>query len=50
MHVIFLRNIVQTEGKGSAQEKIKAFADAGIPVSRSPADMGKTMVEAMKKK
>lgn len=34
-------------GKGTADEKIKSFKEAGIHVSESPADMGKTMAEAL---
>jgi len=36
-------------GKGTADEKIEAMAAAGIKVTRSTADIGKTMVEALKK-
>lgn len=36
-------------GKGTADEKMEAMAAAGIKVTRSTADIGKTMVEALKK-
>ncbi len=35
-------------GKGTAAEKMKALADAGIHVVKSPADIGKAMQEALK--
>ncbi len=34
-------------GKGTADEKIKAFKEAGIYVAESPADMGITMAKAL---
>ena len=34
-------------GKGTAENKIDAFAEAGILVSRSPAALGETMLEAL---
>jgi succinyl-CoA synthetase alpha subunit len=34
-------------GKGTAAEKMKALADAGIHVVKSPADIGKAMKEAL---
>ena len=34
-------------GKGTAENKIEAFTDAGILVSRSPAALGETMLEAL---
>jgi succinyl-CoA synthetase alpha subunit len=37
-------------GAGSAQEKIKALAEAGISVVRNPAEMGQTMADILKKK
>jgi succinyl-CoA synthetase alpha subunit len=39
-----------SKGKGSAPDKIKAMNSAGIRVSPSPAQIGKTMLELMKEK
>ncbi len=37
-------------GKGTAAEKIAALRDAGIAVAKSPAEIGKTVLEAIKAK
>ncbi|MFQ5441102.1 MAG: succinate--CoA ligase subunit alpha [Thermodesulfobacteriota bacterium] len=36
-------------GKGTAAEKMAAMEEAGISVTKSPADIGKTIVEVLKK-
>ena len=35
-------------GKGGAEEKIEALRGAGIKVALSPAEIGSTMLEALK--
>jgi succinyl-CoA synthetase alpha subunit len=35
-------------GKGTAEEKFAALQSAGVKISRSPADIGKTMAETLK--
>jgi succinyl-CoA synthetase alpha subunit len=37
-------------GKGTAADQIKALEATGIMVAKSPADMGATLVAAMKKR
>jgi len=37
-------------GRGTAADKIKAFKAAGIRVAKSPAELGSTMVEALKER
>jgi succinyl-CoA synthetase alpha subunit len=41
---------IVSKGKGSAPEKIKAMQAAGIRVTASPAQIGKTMLEVMKER
>lgn len=38
---------IVSKGKGSAPEKIKALENAGIRVSKSPAQIGKEMLKLM---
>ena len=36
-------------GKGTAEEKFEAMMKAGIKVTKTPADIGKTIMELLKK-
>ena len=36
-----------SEGKGGAEEKIEVMKSAGITISKSPADIGKTLFEKL---
>nr|WP_253307714.1 succinate--CoA ligase subunit alpha [Rickettsia endosymbiont of Ceutorhynchus assimilis] len=36
-------------GKGSAEDKLEALQSAGVTITRSPADIGKTMLELLNK-
>jgi succinyl-CoA synthetase alpha subunit len=36
-------------GKGTAEAKLAALADAGIEIAESPADMGAALVRAVEK-
>ncbi|MCC8368872.1 MAG: succinate--CoA ligase subunit alpha [Rickettsia endosymbiont of Oxypoda opaca] len=36
-------------GKGSAEDKLEALQSAGVTITRSPADIGKTMLEVLNK-
>jgi succinyl-CoA ligase, alpha subunit len=37
-------------GKGTAEEKFRAFEKAGVAYTRSPAELGSTMLEVLKAK
>ena len=36
-----------SRGKGGAQEKIKTMEDAGITIAKSPAEIGKTLLNKL---
>ena len=38
-----------SNGQGSAEDKLEALQSAGVTITRSPADIGKTMFELLKK-
>ena len=38
-----------TRGKGSAEDKLEALQSAGVTITRSPADIGKTMLDLLNK-
>ncbi len=44
----FDKKFISKGGKGGAKEKIAHIEKHGIRVSKTPADLGKTMLEAMK--
>jgi succinyl-CoA synthetase alpha subunit len=41
---------IVSKGKGDAPSKIRAMEKVGIRVSKSPAQIGKTMLEVMKER
>ena len=50
-YIIIIFNLIfSVEGKGDAPSKIKAMQQAGVTMSPSPAQIGKTMLKVMQER